>query len=146
MHFGQKAPEAQIKSFEDADVGPQVVSESHGCRRMRHSAMLVEAAVTVLDVQWGCGEVRPRLIRPETRLLAQQKRRRVRATEHGVGQEAGGRVRVSGRLARLGKLLEIRVGPQQRIHAMVWKTKALQIWHEHGQKCSRYNRTEWLDK
>lgn len=47
MHFGQKAPEPQIESFEDADVGSQVVSESHGCRGMRHGAVLIVAAVVV---------------------------------------------------------------------------------------------------
>lgn len=34
VHFGQKAPEPQVESFEDADVGAQVVSESHGCGRV----------------------------------------------------------------------------------------------------------------
>lgn len=47
---------------------------------------------------------------------------------------------MSGRLTLLWMLLEMRVAPQQRIHAMVWKTKALQIWHEHGREMSFHNR------
>lgn len=67
MHFRQKTPESQVEGFEDADVGSQVVSQSHGCRGMWHSAMLEVAAVVVVEERrsslGGCGEVRPELIR-----------------------------------------------------------------------------------
>lgn len=45
MHFGQEASESQVEGFEDADVGSQVVSESHGCRGMVHRAVLVVVEV-----------------------------------------------------------------------------------------------------
>lgn len=51
MHFGQEASESQIEGFEDADVGSQVVSESHGCGRMVRSTVLVVAAVVWVDVR-----------------------------------------------------------------------------------------------
>lgn len=44
VHFRQKASEPQVEGFQDADVGSQVVSQSHGCGGMRHSAGLVVAA------------------------------------------------------------------------------------------------------
>lgn len=49
MHFGQKASEPQVESLEDADVGAQVVSEGHGCGRMRHGAVLIVAAVVLVE-------------------------------------------------------------------------------------------------
>lgn len=45
MHFSQEASKSQVEGFEDADVGSEVVSQSHGCRRMRNSAVRVGAVV-----------------------------------------------------------------------------------------------------
>lgn len=39
---------------------------------------------------------------------------------------------MSGAVELMRMLLVMRVSPQQRIHAMVRKPEALQIWHEHG--------------
>lgn len=139
VHFGQKASEPQVEGLEYADVGAQVVPKGHGCRgvrllllRRRGCAVLVGAAVGVVEVRGGLRM--SRLIGPRGGLITQEKRGRVRCAERGFGEKGGGGVRVSGGLALLGVLLEMRVGPQQRIHAMVFKTKALQIWHELGRR------------
>lgn len=66
MNFSQKAAEAQVKGLQDADVRPQVVTQSHGgrCRWWRAVETVVE-----MQVREPCGR---QTVRCHPRVLAQE--------------------------------------------------------------------------